>query len=122
MEDFPKYLIKALEVAKLSECRFAHGAVVVSHGNILSLASNRNRNTPSPQVPLKDISYHAEVAAIRQVKNPRGAVLYVSRYSRETGQATISRPCESCWNVIQEVGISKVIYTTFGNRWAMERA
>lgn len=119
--DMPRYLLKALEVAKLSEERFMHGAILLKHGKPISIASNKNRNTPG-QTPIEATSYHAEIACIRQASPEvtRGAVLYVARFSRKTGLSTISRPCERCWEAIEKAQISKVVYTTV-NRYATER-
>lgn len=120
--ELPRFLLKALSVASTGECRFLHGAVVVKHGRTLALAANRNRNTPG-SVPVSETSYHAEVAAIRQVspESVRGAILYVARYSRKDGLGTISRPCDGCWDVISKSGIKRVVYTTGDGRYAEER-
>lgn len=57
-------------------------------------------------------SVHSEEAAIKQCKNIdlSSAVLYVSRVNK-SGDEMYSRPCSKCLNLINSVGIRKVVYT-----------
>lgn len=90
-----------------------HGAVIVKGGRVISVGINKNRNHPtvvSSEHIKTHCSVHAEVDAIRKVKNVKGATIYVARVNKN-GQDRLSRPCDRCHKAIQEAGIRKVIYT-----------
>lgn len=106
----------ALKQCQHSKFRFRLGAVITKGGRVLGTGHNiTNSYSPLNPHPFKD-SIHAEVKAILSVLkrgNPnslKGASLYVARYS-STGPR-LARPCSFCMAFAQEVGISKVIYTT----------
>lgn len=77
-------------------------------------ASNRYRNHPkyvSPEHIKEECSVHAEAAVLRKAgARARGGTLYVARLSKR-GVATISKPCDRCWELIVEAGVYKVVYT-----------
>ena len=50
------------------------------------------------------------MAALRQIKDPRGVTLYVVRV-RPDGSSGLSRPCPQCAKYISGLGIKKVIYS-----------
>ena len=81
-----------------------HGAVVVRGGSVISVGVNKNRNHPT-MVPSEHIkthcSVHAEVDALRKVKNTKGATIYVARVGKN-GQDRMSRPCDRCHDVIRK--------------------
>jgi deoxycytidylate deaminase len=90
-----------------------HGAVIVKGGSVISVGINKSRNHPtivSSEHIKTHCSVHAEVDAMRKVKNLKGATIYVARVNRR-GQDRMSRPCDSCSRAIRESGIRKVIYT-----------
>ncbi len=103
----------AVNVAQSSECRMKHGAVVVRGGSVISVGINKNRNHPtvvSSEHIKTHCSVHAEIDALRKVKNAKGATIYVARVNRK-GQDRLSRPCDRCHDAIREAGIRKVVYT-----------
>lgn len=112
------FLSVAKYLAKKSDSRHKHGAIVVKGGSVIGTGFNKDRNHPdivSPEHIKTHCSVHAEVDAIRDAKwNVRGAVLYVARVNR-FGQDRNSKPCDRCMVVIEETEIKKVIYTEGDN-------
>lgn len=95
--------------------RCKHGAVIVKGGSIIATGVN----TLKYYNPDLDIltSVHAEISAIKKVKNKeklRGSKMYVGRLACY-GPAQ-SCPCDNCKKVILEFGIRDVYYTT-ANGW-----
>lgn len=110
------YLSVARYMATKSKSRNTHGALVVKGGRVLGSGFNKDRNHPtivSPEHIKTECSFHAEEVAIKEAgeNNVRGAVIYVARVNRQ-GQDRDSKPCSRCSNLIEKVGIKKVIYTS----------
>ena len=105
---------RAVEVAQQSTARSQqHGALVVRNGNILSFGFNKDSN--HPDVMDDDhakfgASCHAEVAALKKVKNPRGCTVVVARWAKSK-RVALSRPCRRCEDYMLAVGVRKVIHT-----------
>lgn len=102
-----------MKLAETSECRKRHGAIIVRSGSVLGMGVNRQKNNPT--IVDADSSPwhcgdHAEIAALKRVKNTKGATLYVARVLA-SGQPTISKPCKNCKNAIDSAGIKKVVWT-----------
>lgn len=93
-----KMVVKAAQVASLSELRVRVGAVVSFQGKVLSAACNVQKN-------LTDIypnSMHAEIGAIRLAsyeKLPK-STLTVARISRND-EPVASHPCDICCNYFE---------------------
>lgn len=113
------YLSVARYFAKKSMAKKMHGAIVVKSGRVLGTGFNKNRNNPnivSPEHIKTDCSYHAEELAIRDAgSDVRGAIIYVARVNKN-GQDRDSMPCPKCFNLIQDSGIKRIIYTTSSGR------
>lgn len=110
------YLSLARYCAKKSKARNTHGAVVVKGGRVLGTGWNKNRNNPhivSPEHIKTDCSVHAEVAAIREAgeESVKGAIIYVARVNRH-GNDRDSKPCFRCSDLIKQVGIKRVVFTS----------
>ena len=91
-----------------------HGAVIVRGGSVISIGINKNRNHPtvvSSEHIKTHCSIHAEIDALRKVKNAKGATIYVARVNRK-GKARDSRPCNRCYEIIKNNGIKKIVYST----------
>lgn len=74
-------------------------AVIVRGGQVLSAATNGART-----------GRHAELRAIARDKDYKGATIYVMRSNRR-----ISKPCRTCFNLIKESGIAKMVFVdSFG--------
>lgn len=111
-----RFLNIAINLAKSSNAgRYRHGAVIVKGGRILSTGINKVRNHPdvlSNREEIKNESHiHAEVDAIKKLSNLEGAKIYVARINKNGTSTGLSRPCESCYDKIVEVGITKIVYT-----------
>ena len=108
-----RYLNLALNVAMSSSERMKHGAVIVKGGRVLSVGINKFRNHPAiieSDMIKTSCSVHAEIDALRKIKDARGATIYVARVNKG-GLERLSRPCDHCYNAIDRAGISKIIYT-----------
>lgn len=104
--------------AHKSPCRAQHGAVVASGKRVFGTGFNVYKS-PGEHWGTRKLhsrnSYeffttHAEAAAIRDAKRRRkdltGTTLYVTRAG-----GRLSKPCADCQKLIEEHGISKVVYT-----------
>ena len=88
------------------------GAVIVSGNRLLATGFNRKRN--DPRYCEAGWSIHAEVSAIRRLRNkplPPKPRMYVVRVMR-TGKLGLAKPCEDCDRSLTEYGIHTLIYTT----------
>lgn len=101
-----------MRAASQSNCHHHHAAWVLKGGRVQSIGINKNR-CPGKWIGSGPCSEHAEMAALRQVNNPKGCTVFVVRQKRGTidGMA-LSRPCKNCEKALQEAGIKKVIYST----------
>jgi deoxycytidylate deaminase len=85
------------------------GAVIVKGQRILASGYNSLR----PSRLLKTPHLHAEAAAILKLLKERrlhdllGAEIYVTRFTRG-GSVGCSKPCPTCHNLIQSVGIKRI--------------
>jgi deoxycytidylate deaminase len=79
----------------------------------MSIGINRFKNHPtwvSAEHIQDHCHVHAEIDALKKIKNARGATIYVARINKG-GQPRFSRPCDRCYEAIVDAGIDKVIYT-----------
>lgn len=86
----------------------ARGSCVLSVGhNQIRFRGKGQRFTNYPE------SYHAErVACSRLSKESlQGTTLYIFR-KRKDGSSGYSKPCKHCMQLIQSVGIKRVVYST----------
>lgn len=88
--------------------RFRLGAVVVKSRSVLSQGVNIPKK--SPDTPPHRESIHAEVTALKGVKNPNGATIYVARLNSNDKMA-LAKPCEYCINHMMHNGIEQVIFS-----------
>lgn len=126
------YFAAAKAVSELSDHKhYKIGAVVVMNHRIISSASNSNSKTHPLQKKYNkyrftddgDHKQHAELAAlvplIRDGVDLSNATIYVYRVHKN-GTLAMSRPCPSCMQLIKDVGIKRVFYTT-ENGYAYEK-
>lgn len=108
-------LDRAIELAKLSDCRYRHGAVIVKHGKTVSVGINATINDPrfldDPTAAIH-AAIHAEVAALNAIRKVdlRGATIYVARVSKR-GEPMMSMPCARCQKALTARGVKKIVYT-----------
>ena len=126
------YFAAAKAVSELSDHKhYKIGAVVVMNHRIISSASNSNSKTHPLQKKYNkyrftddgDHKQHAELAAlvplIRDGIDLSNAAIYVYRVHKN-GTLAMSRPCPSCMQLIKDVGIKRIFYTT-ENGYAYEK-
>ena len=126
------YFAAAKAVSELSDHKhYKIGAVVVMNHRIISSASNSNSKTHPLQKKYNKYRFtddgehkqHAELAAlvplIRDGIDLSNAAIYVYRVHKN-GTLAMSRPCPSCMQLIKDVGIKRIFYTT-ENGYAYEK-
>lgn len=109
--------------------RKRHAAIIIRGGNVVGWGINSLKAHPMAikrsvfnrrSRDLDNIfTIHAEMAAIRSVKNKEllhGATLVVGRYSECWGEM-FSCPCETCAFYIEKYKIHKVIYSSNPGEW-----
>ena len=98
------------------------GACLVRKKQILSVKNNSSRTHPKLLRFTPWPHLHAESAVILShgLDNCAGATLYVLRILANKHLA-LARPCDTCAALISFVGIKRIIYTTVGGYYAMER-
>jgi deoxycytidylate deaminase len=102
----------AAKLASTSQCRNKHGAVIVAGNRILATGVNRDCNSPrlfeKMDEPNPHLSIHAEIRAIKKLKEiPRNTTIYVARVNRQ-GQLRLSKPCANCSRVLEKMSITIV--------------
>lgn len=93
--------------------RFRLGAVVVKSRSVLSQGVNTvKKNTHTP--PHRE-SIHAEVMALRNVKNVKGSTVYVARLDSSSNLA-LAKPCEYCIEHMIANGVHQVVFSIDKNQ------
>lgn len=108
----PKFFDLARKLSYKSDYN-AHrlGAVIARGNEIVGVGFNKRKTHPLSQTRFNNI--HAELSAILNSgeENLAGCSIYVYRETK-TGQLAMARPCEHCMQLLKQVNISKVFYTT----------
>lgn len=110
-----KYFKLAKTLSKKSNHPSHHlGAVLVKKNKIVSVGWNTCKTHPKSPHQFKTI--HAEFMAILGVhpKDLQDAHIYVYR-ERKNGEPALAKPCETCYNLIQQVGIETVFYSDYNS-------
>jgi len=97
-------------MCQASKCRQQHAAVVVRKGKIVSISVNYDKNNPKTVSCLSALSVHAEVRALRKLKNTKGVTVYVARMYKN-GKPALSRPCGDCSVYLANAGVRRVVHT-----------
>lgn len=117
------YFGAAKAVSELSDHRHKIGAAVVLKHRIVSSACNSDCKTHPLQKYYNKYRFtgesphkcHAELSAlvplIKDGVDLSSASIFVYRQHRN-GVLACSRPCKSCMELIKDVGITKIFYTT----------
>lgn len=105
-----KWMNLASKVARHSEVNYQLGAVIVRGGNVLETGFNKKRNNAANCDKIEDAHTHAEMDALKNCSNPKGATLYVCRVLASEDHLSTSKPCHRCAYEMQEAGIKKVVY------------
>jgi dCMP deaminase len=105
------FLRVAKEAARNSTYHHKLGAVIVKKGRVISVGYNKPHKThPKSNTRFKTI--HAEFDAILGCDKDdlKGATLYVVRSAKKG--PNMAKPCACCMELIEMVGIKKVVYST----------
>lgn len=114
-----RFMARAVSQAMLSECRWRHGAAITKGSVVVATSPNLFRNPPD--IDCRNSTYHAEVAALRELFRTTGWTyaepvdlseysMYVARIDSRNMRG-MSRPCEGCWEILVGYGIRSVYYT-----------
>jgi deoxycytidylate deaminase len=108
LSDHPKYKVGAVIVLKHRVISSGFNSNVKTH----PLQKRYNQHRFSEDSPHK---CHAELSAllplIKEGKNLSTASIFVYR-QHKNGVLACARPCKSCMELIKDVGIKKIFYTT----------
>lgn len=97
-----RYFKLAYKASLNSDGRQKHGAVLVKGGRIISVGWNRMKNDPKNVT--RNFSRHAEIHALAQAKNVKGATMFVVRHN-----GLNSYPCVNCQEAMMKVGVNWVV-------------
>lgn len=128
---FMDQIIKIIEKSEYPQKlkRHKHAAIIVKGGKIIGVGINSMK--PHPMALPRNImntgertldeiyTIHAEMAAIRSVKNKenlKGTTIFVGRLSDCWGE-TLSCPCPICTFYLKKYGIQRAIYSTNDGHW-----
>ena len=119
-----QYFSQARNIAELSTFNRVHvGCVIVYHNKVISTGCNRDRTDPlqrkynrARNIPeWSPHKVHAEVDAIKHVLNLdinwKNAAIYIYRIRRDQPFG-MARPCKSCMELIKDLGIRHIYYTS----------
>lgn len=93
--------------------KFRLGAVVVKSRSVLSQGVNIPKKSPS--TPPHRESIHAEVNALKSVKNSKGSTIYVARLDSSDNLA-LAKPCEYCIEHMIANGVNQVVFSISENK------
>jgi tRNA(Arg) A34 adenosine deaminase TadA len=110
------WLNLACKLAETSQERTKHGCLIVAGGAPQAMGVNTKRNQPGIIEDIDALSVHAEINALRRVKNLRNATAYIARVNNN-GDKRQSRPCPDCLNSLKAAGVKKIIYTINGSEY-----
>ena len=122
-----RYLNIAKQISELSDFEpHKIGCVLISGKQIISVAHNCQKTHPLQKEynkyrQLKGNVIHKAHAEILCLNNARKSnvdfeksTLYIFRQTKD-GKWAIARPCIGCFQFIKELGINKIVYSTFEN-------
>lgn len=114
----PDSFIKlAIREAYSSSSKFRLGAVLTKRNHVISTACNNMNKTHPIQAKASKLPFtigiHAEVRCCIGMPfcDLDNSTLYVARILRN-GHTAISKPCNSCYSYLREVGVKRVFFTT----------
>lgn len=111
-----RWIRSALKIARNGRHpEFKFGAIVIRGGSVISRAANFSR-----PYGIDNRGFHAEERALNESKNYKGATLIVACRTN-SGRNHISRPCEICMKLIEQKGITKIIYLNREGNICVER-
>jgi deoxycytidylate deaminase len=114
-----RFIVLAIEEAKKSTMLFKHGCVAVWSGKAVAAGYNQLRNYSKHRFVQKCYCLHAEVACLMSIKPQqrhmiKKITLFIVRLNNDW-QLMPSQPCTQCTQLLKNVGIKKVYYSTYNN-------
>lgn len=102
--------------------KFNLKATIIKSGRVISTGTNSSKSLilgfERGSKELWTSNNHAEKDAIVKalklfdgLKHLAGSTIYVTRYNKN-GDTKLAKPCKHCQELIESVGIKKVVYTT----------
>ena len=107
----------AQTIASQSKLKQRLGAVLLKHGRVIGAGHNQLRHQSTLQTDHWSGSLHAEIACIldalrkTDLKTIKGSTLMVVRLKAD-GSMGLALPCPACYDVIQKMGIKKIMFST----------
>lgn len=95
-----------LKIARDSDCSDRHGSLVVKGRRIIAVATNRLVTHPISEKWLKSTVHAEQRALIRAGSKAKRATIYCARDHANL----ISMPCTMCFSLLQEAGVSRVVF------------
>ena len=94
------------------------GAVLYKGGRIIGRASNMSR-----PFGLDNRGFHAEERLLNKCSKEKldGATVVVVRTNLKGCISSMSRPCPTCYNLLVESGVKKIVYMNWHNDISVER-
>lgn len=104
----------AVKEANRSLLYFRVSCAVMQGSRLVSRGVNKDKTHTRSTVPTRTI--HAEMDAIFSIslENLRGATVYVARVLQSTGELSLARPCESCYEMLENSGVKKIVFSMSG--------
>jgi deoxycytidylate deaminase len=99
----------AQAASKLSTMKQRMGAAILKNGRVMGVGYNRMGSTKRSPAAW---SRHAELQAIIAAGDVRGSTIYVYRGHGQTGSPMLARPCATCFELLDEAGVRRVVYST----------
>lgn len=106
----------ATDAASRSQHEKRVGACVMKKNKVLSVGCNSYKTHPASGSYCK--YHHAEFDALIGLtrSDTLGATIFVARL-RKDNKLAISKPCKSCQEMIDAMGIKKVVYVNREGKW-----
>lgn len=87
------------------------GAVIRKGGRVMAVGWNIDKNDPlNVDGDWSACSVHAEMAALRQVNDASGAIVYVARIT-PGGKIAMAKPCVRCQSELRLAGVKRALFT-----------
>lgn len=105
-----KYFALAMQCATLKKDirQFLIGAVGIRKDGVIVCAYNSPTQSPEPCA-------HAEARLARKLDY--GAVVYVARHGKGSGDWAMAKPCADCERTLRSKGVKRVYYTIVPNEF-----
>lgn len=109
------FLTLAQVAAGNSTYRHRLGSVITSGGRVRGVGWSKARNIPAnvSENHIKECSIHAEIDALRGLKDLKRATCFVVRLDAQNAP-TMARPCDTCWTTLLTRGVSRIYWSVDG--------